>query len=348
MDDGKKNGLSEWKDILYLCVLLFVVLMIIGVTIMTAVSFYKILSAKEQVPVEVSVLGVEFTLLLTGLTVFIAGSILMPKVLLEHEVQEAVERYAADEIQNKAKTCVDSKVQDAKNDNMKTDAHLSRMIAFGLTEKFPVWSIGWAFRSLKRYVKLDAKKIGFKEYRDFIEFIQTAVIEKSSNIFLSSFDIENESDYSALFEKIRDEALKSNEKNVFRPSIRAIKDIADFEYMVLKGKYKSLVDYRSLAENVCKSAGIFARILATTIMQEKYKQSQSVNENDKDTFQPLEEWLLNEILEISDFGFNSENIEDTKNYKESLLKVLVIVSPKESMNSNKERGDFFFMRSEEK
>lgn len=330
-DNERKFSIRER---MYFVILILVIILIATSVLLTIGAFIF----NRTLPFD----SISFSLVLSGLAIFVTGTIIIPKFLLEHEVKNAVEEYAEKSIQEKAKECVDSKVQEAKNDNLKTDAHLSRMIAFALTEKFPVWSIGWAFRSLKRYIKLDAKKVGFAEYRDFIEFIQAGIIEKSSKIFLDNFDTENEKDYTTLFKKISIEATNANEKNVFRPAIRAIKDISDFEYMVIKGKSKTLIDYRTVAESVCRSAGKFAKVLAATIMHEKSRQMQKSSESTQSVY----EWLSNEIFEISDYGYKAKDIADSKDYKKALQEVLLSVSPEEP-NSEKERGDFFFIRISE-
>lgn len=328
----KKNSLREK---IYFIILLLVIVMIVSATIMLILSFFCICPLRLD--------EFSFAILISGLAIFVTGTILIPKFLLEKEVKNAVIEYAEKAIQEKAKNCIDEKIQDAKNDNFKTDAHLSRMIAFGLTERFPVWSIGWGFRSLKRYIKLDASKIGFEEYKDFVVFIQTGIIEKSSDVFLESFNADEENDYSPLFKKIKDEAIRAQEKNVFRPSIRTIKDIADFEYMVFTKKCKILVDYESFAKSICRSAGNFARVLAKTIMYEKYRQT-----SEHDSMQNTYEWLLNEILEISDFGHKSKSIDDSKKYKIILQEILTYILPDDAKNANKNNGDFFFIWGEEK
>ena len=281
---------------------------------------------------------IEFSLILSALGVVVGSSFVLPKFLLEKEIKNAVEEYASESIEKKAVECIDKKIADAKNDNVKTDAHLSRMIAFGLTEKFPIWSIGWAFRSLKRYVELDANKIGFEDYRDFIEFIRTGIIEKSSAKF---WDLCKESEYKATYKNIADEAAEAHDSNPFRPSIRAVKDIADFEYMLVTGKSKALVDYKSLAESLCKSAGKLASVLSIAIINERKNQENEEIRSSKNA----QDWLLDEILKISKFGYKDKDIEESEDYKKKLSDTLGKLS--ETKFCDLKDDSYFFMGKED-
>ncbi len=311
MDNEKKNGLSKCKEILYLFVLLFVLLMIVGVMIMTGVSFYKILSSTEEISVDASLMGVEFTLLLTGLTVFIAGSILMPKVLLEHEVQEAVERYAADEIDKLAEKCLDFRINDVKNDITKCDAHLSRMIALNLSKESPVWSIGWSFRSLKRYQKLDSEKIGIDDYIDFIELIRNKIIKGSIENFRKKMQGEGQGSSLPVVEcawrVIINELGNAGNQNLkdkdnydsMRTTIRAVKDIVDFEYTVRNQKEANNDEKVSeVLKEIYNSTGYFCRLLCAALMMHPY------DEELKEEVEPKKgrSILLREICKISEYG----------------------------------------------
>ena len=129
----------------------------------------------------------DFSVVLSALTLLVGGSIILPKFLLQSEVATAVrnglKEHADKIIQEKTDCYIKNEIKDAKNEMTKFDAHFSRMIAFFLNENHPVWSVGWCFRSLKRYGKLDEVSVGFNEYNDFIQFIQKGVLENAIRTF---------------------------------------------------------------------------------------------------------------------------------------------------------------------
>ena len=108
---------------------------------------------------------IDFSIILTSLSLLVGGSIFVPKFLLKKEVDESVQKKFENDVdeilQNKTIEFIDSKFNSVSNSLNKCDAHLSRMIAFNLKVEFPVWSIGWSIRSLKRYEKLDPNSVGF-------------------------------------------------------------------------------------------------------------------------------------------------------------------------------------------
>lgn len=145
-----------------------------------------------------------------------AISIATPYFISKNQIKSVVRKYLETEYKEDVEKSVENFTR--------TDAHLSRMIAFLLMENhYYYWAIGWAFRALKRYKNLsgDYQKI----YKELHEFLLRDVIlqcletitenpegDKSKDIF--STDSENK------------------EKEANRIKIRAIKDYADFMYEI--------------------------------------------------------------------------------------------------------------------
>ena len=335
----KKNDKKTVAENLYFGILLSVLLLMIGILGIICIGYFS----KNYVNFE----HIEFSIILSALGMFVGGSVILPKFLLEREVKHAVQEYADNTVEIKTAECIEAQVGNVKNEITKTDAHLSRMVAFGLVEKFPIWSVGWAFRSLKRYTKLNPKKIKLKEYSDFVNFIHTAILENAIKNFESKIndDFSTNTNYKQYLDALYKEAESSHEKNPIRPAIRAIKDIADFEYSVCFVENETFKDNKAQLQNVCRTIGEFARKIAFCIMRDfsekNIKQNKEFLTNSANE---ADEWLLNTILEISDFGYNSENNDASEQYKEK-LKFTLFALAHEQLDSHDKV--FFFKREEE-
>lgn len=160
----------------------------------------------------------DFNTLLSVLSLTFVISIASPYFISKNQIRDEVRKY----LENEYKNYVEKEVEHIT----RTDAHLSRMIAFFLMDKkFYYWAIGWAFRALKRYKNIAGEYNNV--YKEFHEFLFRDVILKSLDELKS-----NSKDCSAaIFYKIKNDEL---ELNINRIKIRAIKDYVDFEYEIKK------------------------------------------------------------------------------------------------------------------
>ena len=254
---------------------------------------------------------IDFTLLLTGYAIFITGTLLVPKVLLKKEVEEGLEKYAKETVRKTLDEHFHKRINDTKNELYRTDAQLSRMVAFQLHEQYPVWSVGWAYRSLKRYKSLDNKKIGFLEYRDFIQFLKKGVIVSSIDKFhnevnekfqlkhQANIDSKKELPLDSAWSVLKNEAESAKEEDL-RPALRAVKDISDFEYAVRFDKSNKIGETEiGILQDIAKCAGLFARKVCAVILWDISR--------DKSDFPQAEnayavERLMQDLLIISNYG----------------------------------------------
>ena len=265
--------------------------------------------------------GMNFSVVLSALTLLVGGSIILPKFLLQSEVATAVENglkeHADEIIQEKTDSYIENEIKDAKNEMTKFDAHFSRMIAFFLNENYPVWSVGWCFRSLKRYGKLDVVSVGFNEYIDFIQFIQKGVLENAIQTFNKKVRKCKDMKVSC-FTIFKEEADVSREPSPERPIIRAIKDIADFEYSVFFTDAQKDTGKKSVLEPICLSVGRFAQDLCIILLENGKKIEKALP-----GAETADKWLLDKILEISEYGQKySKEITTRNDYKEKLFTTL--------------------------
>lgn len=301
--------------------ILFVVMALLVVCVLgvVALSFCQVKDEEIKKSLSEILEHLDFSIVLSALTLLVGGSIVLPKFLLQSEVKTAVENkfkeHADAVIKEKTDGYIKNEMATAKNDMTKLDAHFSRMIAFFLNENYPVWSVGWCFRSLKRYGKLNAASVGFNEYVDFIRFIQKGVLDNAIETFNKKLRECKDADYFKLFEE---EAEASQEPSPKRPIIRAIKDIADFEYAVFFTEIQKDTGKQSILKPICLSTGRFAQDLCIILLGNGKK----VDKNLLDA-ETADKWLLNKILEISDYGQKySKEIITRNDYKEKLSNTL--------------------------
>ena len=341
--DDKKDK-KAIPTILYFVILLLILVLICIVLLSICLHFFGIGASKSVDEVN----KIDFALILSALTVLVTGSFIMPKLILENEVKVAVKQYSQKILEKKAKECIDGKINEVKNEIKKTDAHLSRMIAFDLVGEYPIWSIGWAFRSLKRYVKLDSKKVALVEYTDFVRFINEGIITKAKEKIIDKTENLHNSYFLDLLNGMKIEAEKSLEPSFSRPSIRAVKDIVDFEYEITLNEKSNLTeDYKEIMKPVCKNVGCLAQLLCSVLMYGVSEIKQNKTNVDKAFDKQIipNEWLLENILEISDFGKKCTTEKNRIEFRNKLkIKLEVLYSnlhnDSKSMDINKKH--FFF------
>ena len=295
------------------------VLLVIAVLSVVAFTFWQVKEMKE--PLSEMLNRLDFSVVLSALTLLVGGSIILPKFLLQSEVATAVrnglKEHADKIIQEKTDCYIKNEIKDAKNEMTKFDAHFSRMIAFFLNENHPVWSVGWCFRSLKRYGKLDEVSVGFNEYNDFIQFIQKGVLENAIQTFNKKVCKCKDMKVSC-FTIFKEEADVSREPSPERPIIRAIKDIADFEYSVFFTDAQKDTGKKSVLEPICLSVGRFAQDLCIILLENGKKIEKALP-----GAETADKRLLDKILEISEYGQKySKEITVRNDYKEKLFTTL--------------------------
>ena len=272
---------------------------------------------------------IDFTLLLTGYAIFITGTLFIPKVLLKKEVEEGLEKYAKETAKKTIDEHFQERIKSTQNELYRMDAHLSRMVAFQLHKEYPVWSVGWAYRSLKRYKNLDSKKTGFIEYRDFIRFLEEGVIMSSIKKFhdkvAEKFQSEHlyESYHRDMFplasaqHVLEEEEAKAKEENL-RPALRAVKDISDFEYAVRFDKSNETSEIEiGILQHIAMCAGLFARELCAVILwnYSKAKANSNLHGNTYDS-----ETMMQDLLKISNYGEKSGVKQDVGQKFQQMLK----------------------------
>ncbi|MBD5438819.1 MAG: protein-glutamate O-methyltransferase family protein [Treponema sp.] len=272
---------------------------------------------------------IDFTLLLTGYAIFITGTLFIPKVLLKKEVEEGLEKYAKEIAKKTVDERFQERIKSTQNELYRMDAHFSRMFAFQLHENYPVWSVGWAYRSLKRYKNLDSKKTGFIEYRDFIRFLEEGVIASSIKKFhdkvAEKFQSEHlyESYHREMFPLasaqhiLEEEETKAKEENL-RPALRAVKDISDFEYAVRFDKSNEIGEIEiGILQHIAMCAGLFARELCAVILWHYSKDKANPNLHGS-TYDS--ETMMQELLKISNYGEKSDVKQEVKQKFQQMLK----------------------------
>lgn len=286
---------------------------------------------------------IDFSIILTSLSLLVGGSIFIPKFLLKKEVDESLQKKFKDDIdeilENKTTEFIASNFSSVSNSLNKCDAHLSRMIAFNLKEEFPVWSIGWSIRSLKRYEKLDPNSVGFVEYFDFVEFLRKTVIEGSAQKFFTMIkNVKNK--INPVMVALEKEAEESGNDSK-RLAIRTVKDIVDFEYSV-QFKNKDLKN-KSILLPVCNLIGGLAKCLCSAVMVNS--QNEKLSEQNL-----LYRELLEQILQISDYGKKCKDFDAKKDYENRLILVLkeleeYVKNKNENYIKDFEKSDVLFFQS---
>lgn len=206
----KDNGFE--KIIILILILLAIIfavslLVIIIPFFSSNVLFQKIesVSISEYYAVLISFLALAFCI-----------AIATPYFISKNQVKSVVKKYL--------ETDYKEEVDEAVEKISRTDAHLSRIIAFLLLDKqYYYWAIGWAFRSLKRYKNLSCDYLIM--YEEFYIFLLRDVILQSLESIMK-----NPSSDRSLDAFNTDTTTKQSEAN--RIKVRAIKDYFDFMFEI--------------------------------------------------------------------------------------------------------------------
>lgn len=270
--------------------------------------------------------SVDFTFLLAGYALFFAGTILVPKFLLKEKVSDEVKMQLDERLKNEIKASCKNEIDELISNSKRHAADWARMTAFFLTGKeLYIWSTGWCFHSVKRYLDYSQMKAS-KEICDFLSFIRNTILKKN----MASFFEPDELDFKKY---LKIEADKYKETDITRPALRALKDIVDVEFFMHTNSLCSKVDseIQTVANSVSFYAGSFARYLTVSFFKYFAKERNELDLSE-------EENLFKELFEISRYC-NEEK------YSEQYKKFLKTAIAEIKMHGVSSKGNFKRMMS---
>ncbi|MBD5443410.1 MAG: protein-glutamate O-methyltransferase family protein [Treponema sp.] len=230
--------------------------------------------------------NIDFTLLLAGYGIFMAGTLILPRYLLKEktheEVSKQLDKKLPDKIKMEVQQQTENKLQKLQEIEHKLDGDLSRMIAFLLMKnEMPVWSIGWGFHAMKRYISLE-RTCRKNEHILFLDLLRQTIFKKSISLFCKyiteelSFK-ERQKEVDSVFKAyhLQDahcsnftkaicyEALHSDETQPEMPVLRAVKDIIDVEFIVKNNIYgwDEQSEFLQKCRDISLFIGAFARFI---------------------------------------------------------------------------------------
>ena len=251
--------------------------------------------------------SVDFAFLLAGYALFFAGTILVPKFLLKEKVSEEVKIQLDERLKNEIKASCKNEIDELISYSKRHAADWARMTAFFLTGKeLYIWSTGWCFHSVKRYLDYSQMKAS-KEICDFLSFIRNTILKKN----MASFFEPDELDFKKY---LKIEADKYKETDIARPALRALKDIVDVEFFIHANSLYSKVDseIRTVANSVSFYAGSFARYLAVSFLKYFAKERNELDLSE-------EENLFKELFKISRYCNEEEYSEQYKQFLKAAI-----------------------------
>lgn len=265
--------------------------------------------------------SVDFAFLLAGYALFFAGTILVPKFLLKEKVSEEVKIQLDERLKTEIKTSCKNEIDELIGNSKRHAADWARMTAFFLTGKeLYIWSTGWCFHSVKRYLDYSQMKAS-KEICDFLNFIRNTILKKN----MTSFFEPDELDFKKY---LKTEADKYKETDIARPALRALKDIADVEFFMHTNSLCSKVDseIQTVANSVSFYAGSFARYLTVSFLKYFAKERKEMDLSE-------EENLFKELFKISRYCNEEE-------YSEQYNKFLKARIAEIKMHGVSSKGNF--------
>lgn len=173
--------------------ILSAVLILVGLSAVAAISvscYFLIQAAGEDMSTE-SATSV-YSLVVISFTITVALAAIIPYFISTNTIQSE-----ADDAVNRATKEFDQKIISNKINNLRTDAHLSRMVGQRLRDQnICNWSVGWFYRSIKRYNKIIHSKQEYKELvfvcylnstKSILKMAQDAKKEKSVCNYIDNF-----------------------------------------------------------------------------------------------------------------------------------------------------------------
>ena len=174
----------------------------------------------------------DLSLLLSFLSLAFAIAIATPYFISKNQIKSVVQDYLKKDYKEE--------IEESVENINRTDAHLSRMMAFILLKQdYYYWAVGWAFRALKRYKNMsDDYQKSYKEFHEFLlrDVIYHSLSKVNNDKSKDIFDTENENDKTELVRKIK---------------IRMVKDYVDFEYEI-QNLYKDMPYVKNMNDNFGK------------------------------------------------------------------------------------------------
>lgn len=265
--------------------------------------------------------SVDFAFLLAGYALFFAGTILVPKFLLKEKVSEEVKIQLDERLKTEIKANCKNEIDELISSSKRHAADWARMTAFFLTGKeLYIWSTGWCFHSVKRYLDYSQMKVS-KEICDFLSFIRNTILKKN----MASFFEPDELDFERY---LKTEADKYKETDITRPALRALKDIADVEFFMHTNSLCSKVDseIQTVVNSVSFYAGSFARYLTVSFLKYFEKERNELDLSE-------EENLFKELFKISRYCNEEE-------YSEQYRKFLKAIIAEIKMHGVSSKGNF--------
>jgi len=251
--------------------------------------------------------SVDFAFLLAGYALFFAGTILVPKFLLKEKVSEEVKIQLDERLKNEIKASCKNEIDELISYSKRHAADWARMTAFFLTGKeLYIWSTGWCFHSVKRYLDYSQMKTS-KETCDFLKFIRCTILKENMTLFFKPDELD--------FKKyLKTEADKYKETDIARPALRALKDIADVEFFMHTNSLCSKVDseIQTVANSVSFYAGSFARYLTVSFLKYFAKERNELDLSE-------EENLFKELFKISRYCNEEEYSEQYKQFLKAAI-----------------------------
>lgn len=337
----EKNPNNGKKNIFYITVNVCYILATVLILAMLVVSTVPVIAqTKTQGNTDYRDASdrIDFALLLTGYTIFLTGTIILPRYLLRGKVKEEVAKQLNKDLPDEVKKEVTHQTQYGLKkihaNEYKLDGDLSRMIAYLLMKnEMPVWSIGWSFHAIKRYISLECilKK---EEHILFLDLLRQTILKNAVSLFceylekwshlketdknkinsiLKKYDLQNDG-CSKFTKAICYEAFLSDETKPEMPVLRAVKDIIDVEFIVKNNIYNwdEQSQFLQKCRDISLFMGAFARFVIYSFI---YFPFDDWYENKSPLFSKEE--LVENIIKIS--SFNSNPIFSNQ-YKDDLKK----------------------------
>lgn len=315
------------------------------------ISLWFLFFGETHLPIgEVKIQSGVFGLIIAGITIILASSIILPKFLIEQAVQEEISKRGAS---------IEKKIEKEYGTHINTtDAHISRMIAYLLSNDNILkeyglngekssdysdanilhgysWTAGWAFRSFKNYLRISNKdnvigeSVRPKNYHDLIKITENIVQRSKDKIFEYTGynkieDINKDSIYT-IANKFEGETIEDNWTSVHR---RSIKEILDIEYMYNKNKLKLEKEMRIQTGDFLSTSTPLILFSIFVIISYSHKDNPSFKINN----------MAEEIINISNYKSEEEYSEYVNKLYSTSLEMLT--RDNEGEISSKELSSF--------
>jgi hypothetical protein len=282
--ENKHKNFSRIYDI----VMLGVVALAMLIVVVIAIALLKGLGGQKNAGELLSLLPLVFGIVIV---------MVVPKHLIATEIENHDKK-----ILQQLLIQIEKEYETFRNDTLRVDAHLSRMVAFFLRESDPIWCIGWIFRSLKRYIRLPQNDQ--KNYQDFFDFAFIVIEGAKDQLYTIMRDPKLNLNEDKIHEAIYANAqVKGDEE---RRIVRAIKDFIDFKFLIKLEQKKNTpmlpwVILSAIEKRI--NDNIILLHLFIFLLNNTPRKNSEHNTNASDE-------LYNEVLKKSDYNLKSEENKD--------------------------------------